>query len=390
MYQRCIRTEVAMAWKATGKPTVRQQRERWVVRVDGIDVETGRHRPRQLGTYPSRRAATRAAADFIEEGELGADRGTVGHLVDQWVASRTDVGPKTKSQYEWAAGHIRTGLGSLRLDRLDRADVARWLEALAADGVMGRRSIGIFRMVLRAALADAVEAGDIRRSPAARVPMPRTVAKPDRQKAVDAWDEVQLQRFLDVSDAHRWAGPLRLAVLYGLRHSELLGLRWSAVDLKKGTLKIEAAVVEVHGRPVWTDGKNACSRRAIPLDPTTLRALQAYRRFQAEERLAAGHDWVDNDLVVATRTGNTVSPGNLDQTLERIVRSAGVPPLTSHGLRHTAATHMVRHAADVGEVRAAADLLGHSPDMLMKVYAHVLPESLKIVTDKIGRRSGEA
>ena len=99
----------------------------------------------------------------------------------------------------------------------------------------------------------------------------------------------------------------------------------------------------------------------------------------------AGAGWVDNDLVVATRTGTPVSPGNFDQTLERLVARAGVPRLSSHGLRHTAATHMVRHATDIGEIRAAADLLGHSPDMLMRTYAHALPESISAVTEKIAR-----
>jgi integrase len=116
-------------------------------------------------------------------------------------------------------------------------------------------------------------------------------------------------------------------------------------------------------------------------------ALKTHRRFQAEERLAAGADWVDHDLVVATRIGRPVSPGNFDQTLERLVVAARVPRLTSHGLRHTAATHMVRHASDIGEIRAAADILGHSPDMLMRTYAHALPESISTVTDKIERRS---
>ena len=50
-----------MGWKATGAPTVRRQRDKWVVRVDGIDTATGKHRPRQLGTYPSQRAALTAA-----------------------------------------------------------------------------------------------------------------------------------------------------------------------------------------------------------------------------------------------------------------------------------------------------------------------------------------
>ncbi len=83
--------------------------------------------------------------------------------------------------------------------------------------------------------------------------------------------------------------------------------------------------------------------------------------MQAEDRLVAGAAWRNLDLVVTTRTGNLVSPGNFDQTLERLVAAAGVPRLTSHGLRHTAATHMVRHAADLGEVRAAADLPGTAP-----------------------------
>lgn len=55
--------------------------------------------------------------------------------------------------------------------------------------------------------------------------------------------------------------------------------------------------------------------------------------------MGAGSTWVDNDLVVASRTGTLVFPGNFDQTLERLVARAGVPRLTSHGLRHTAATH---------------------------------------------------
>jgi hypothetical protein len=42
-----------MAWKATGQPTVRKQRDKWVVRVDGIDTATGKHRPRQLGRSAS-------------------------------------------------------------------------------------------------------------------------------------------------------------------------------------------------------------------------------------------------------------------------------------------------------------------------------------------------
>ena len=69
-----------MAWKATGQPTVRKQRDKWVVRVDGIDTETGKHRPRQGGTYASQRSATAAARSFRAE-DTTTDRGTVSWLV---------------------------------------------------------------------------------------------------------------------------------------------------------------------------------------------------------------------------------------------------------------------------------------------------------------------
>jgi integrase len=167
----------------------------------------------------------------------------------------------------------------------------------AAGGHVARRSIIIFRTVLRAALADAVATGELRRSPADRVGMPRVVAKPERNDGeIKAWTEEEAQQFLRSITGHRWAGPIRLALLYGLRRSGLLGLSWSAVDLKKGRVRIERGLIEVHGRPVWSDGKNARSRRTFSIDPWTTKALAAHRGFQAEERLAAGTSWVDNDL----------------------------------------------------------------------------------------------
>ena len=385
MYQRCTNKESPL--EAHGWPTVREQRGKWVVRVDGVDTESGKTRPRQLGTYASKRGATTAASRFAADGAVGSDRQTVGYVVEQWAATRVHVAGSTRDNYVWAAVHVKNELGAIRLDRLSREDVAGWLDRLASEGVKSRRSIQIFRTVLRAALDDAVDNGDLRRNPAARVGMPRVVAKKDVVKEVDAWDEADLRKFLAVAEEHRWGAPLRVAALYGLRRSELIGLKWTDINVKAMTVRIERGLVKVSHGPIWSDGKNSRSRRVIPIDPEMAKALAAHRRFQAEERLAAGASWQDNDLVVATRDGRHVSPRNFDQSLERIVRNAGVPRLTSHGLRHTAATHMVRHAADVGEIRAAADVLGHSPDMLMRTYAHALPESVRTVTDKIGQRS---
>ncbi len=373
-----------MGWKATGQPTVRKQRDKWVVRVDGIDTATGRHRPRQLGTYQSQRCA-QAAARAMRADDRTTERGTVSWLVRRYVASRTDISPKAQEQYAWAIPHIEGGLGAIPLATLDRDDIERWIEALAAGGKLSKRSVQICRTVLRAALAEAVDEGLIPRSPAVRVGLPRTVAKPVKEKDTVAWTEQQVDRFLAVTAEHRWAIAFRLGVLYGLRRSEVLALRWDDLDTDKQTLRIDESLVATNEGAAWGNAKNERSRRTIPIDADTMRVFARRRAEQAAERLAAGTEWEDNDLIIATRTGRLVLPRSYDRALATIVDKAGLPRLTSHGLRHTAATHMVQSSSDLGELRAIADMLGHSPEMLMNTYAHALPNSQAAVVDRLRR-----
>jgi len=50
---------------------------------------------------------------------------------------------------------------------------------------------------------------------------------------------------------------------------------------------------------------------------------------------------------------------------------------------------MVAGATDIGQLRAIADILGHSPDMLMKTYAHAMPQSTSAVVKRIGERTSQ-
>jgi integrase len=83
-------------------------------------------------------------------------------------------------------------------------------------------------------------------------------------------------------------------------------------------------------------------------------------------------------------------PRDFDHALDRLIKKAGLPRLTSHGLRHTAATHMVANASDLGELRAVADILGHSPEIRLRIYAHAVPTSLRSGADAIGARAETA
>lgn len=205
-------------------------------------------------------------------------------------------------------------------------------------------------------------------------------------KEIEAWDAAEVARFLEVTRSHHWAIGFRLGVLYGLRRSEVLALHWHDVDIAANTLRVDQSLVAVNQGAAWSDAKNERSRRRVQLDDETLRVLAHRRAEQATERLLAGPVWVDDDLIIATRQGQLVLPRSYDRALALLVQKAGLPRLTSHGLRHTAATQMVAAATDISQLRAIADILGHSPDMLMKTCAHAMPASTSAVLDATADR----
>ena len=217
--------------------------------------------------------------------------------------------------------------------------------------------------------------------------MPKVVAKSPKDKDADAWNEDEVALFLATTTEHRWAVAFRLAVLYGLRRSELLALRWDDVDDEAKMIRIDEGVVATAKGAAWSDAKNERSRRRIPVDDQTFAVLETRRDEQAVERAAAGPAWQDNGLIIATRDGKLVLPLSYDRALTLQIEAAGLRSLTSHRLRQTAATHMVASATNLGELRSIADILGHSPEMLPRIYAHALPRSASAVVDRIGLAS---
>ena len=104
-----------------------------------------------------------------------------------------------------------------------------------------------------------------------------------------------------------WA-PVAVAVSTGLRLGEILALKWSDVDLKKGTLIVRHTLEEVGTTLNLKAPKTKGSRRTVPLHPDTVQILKEHRRRQNALRLRLGWRWEDQDLVFpdTTPTSNYV------------------------------------------------------------------------------------
>ena len=167
--------------------------------------------------------------------------------------------------------------------------------------------------------------------------------------------------FLDFEEAERlvkaadgeWRTMILVALRTGMRHGELIGLRWQDVDLVAGRITVRQNIVWGHvGTP--KSGKP----REIPLGDEVRAALKAHRHLRGP-------------LVFCDLAGRVLTDGETRGPLWRACKRAGLRPITWHVARHTFASHLVMRG---GTMRAVQELLGHSTILMTMRYAHLGPE----------------
>ncbi|MFM8350018.1 MAG: tyrosine recombinase XerC [Actinomycetales bacterium] len=138
---------------------------------------------------------------------------------------------------------------------------------------------------------------------------------------------------------------LRLALATGMRRGELLGLRWTDIDLHAGCLHVRTARITVGQHTIETPPKTNAGARTIWLDPHTRTALATWQT-------TATTQWVFTDT-----NGEPFQPWQISRTFTTITTQLGLPAIRFHDLRHLSA----RLGLATGEpLPAVSERLGHS------------------------------
>lgn len=235
-------------------------------------------------------------------------------------------------------------------------------------GGVRARTVVTMLVVLSSALDDAAKRGLVVRNVARLVDRPKT-----ERREMSTWTPSEAATFREHVRAER-LHACWLLTLAGLRRSEVLGLRWTDVDLDAGTVTVAQGRVVVQGEGTMTgDPKSYRSRRVLPMPEDVMSALRALKAAQAADRLALGGEWPDSGLVAVNADGSPIRPESYSGEFSRLAKAAGVPVIRLHDVRHTAATVMLSSGTDVA---TAAKWLGHDPAMTLRVYAHPHDSSL--------------
>lgn len=155
----------------------------------------------------------------------------------------------------------------------------------------------------------------------------------------------------------------------GLRRGELLALRWRNVDLERGVIHVEEALIRV-GRQYGVSKPNTKKGiRDVPIPSVVVSALRVHREEQQTRREEAGPAWVDRDLVFDNGPGDYWLPTTFTDALNRAARRAGYHELTPHVLRHGCASIVYDQT---GDLKLVQELLGHSTlAVTADIYTHM-------------------
>jgi integrase len=261
------------------------------------------------------------------------------------------------------------------LSSVSHAAVTEWVTRLSASGLAGS-TVRQCHRVLSLILALAVRDKRLSSNPAEGVKLPRAV-KSDKQflsadQVAQLADEAgkTLKTGSDVKQAQQRRLIVLTLAYTGLRFGELAALRVRRVDLMRRRLEVAESVTEVNGLAVFGTPKTH-QRRSVPVP-----------RFLVDDlaTLLAGKG--PEDLVFTAPHGGVLRlMGFRRRVFDRATKLAGLPGLTPHELRHTAASLAIRSGANVKDVQR---MLGHaSAAMTLDVYAGLFEDGLDDVADRM-------
>lgn len=225
------------------------------------------------------------------------------------------------------------------------------------------KTIRNIHIVVHKLFADAVEGELLSINPANRAKVPRRSGIPERE--LHFWQPAELALFLRNTRDDELGILWHVASMTGMRRGELLGLRWSDVDLEGARLSVRRNLISVAYRVIETTPKSNRAR-VVDLDGETVERL----RYLCSARYAADRE-DQCDRVFLRSDGTALHPDLASQAFRKAMKEAGVRPIRFHDLRHTHATIALRAGIPA---KVISERLGHAtPEFTLTQYAHVIP-----------------
>lgn len=192
----------------------------------------------------------------------------------------------------------------------------------------------------------------------------------------DYYLDSEVLNLFEAIKGHKIELVVLLTAFYGLRRSEVIGLKWSAFDFNHDCFSIRHTVTtcNVKGERITVKkdkAKNKSSLRTYPLIPFLKERLLAAKKQQEENRKLCGRSYNKENLgyVCVDVIGNLIKPNYVSSTFGKLLEKHNMRHIRFHDLRHTCASLLLANGVPMEQVK---EWLGHSEiSTTVDIYGHL-------------------
>ena len=259
-------------------------------------------------------------------------------------------------------------------------DIEDYYKAKLKEG-LSVETIKKHNIIIRGTLERELDKGTISVNPCDRVRIPRQ-NRQDRFKG-QAYTAEQAGKLLEVIHGEVLEPVIMLGLLFGMRRSEALGLRWSDINFKNQTIVISNTMTQMRTLLIDEHTKSLTSHRMLSVMDEVIGYFKRLKAQQEANKREYGDKYHDSDFVCVWPNGRIILPGYVSHNFKKLLAKYDLPEIRFHDLRHTAGSLLLAQGVNIKQIQ---EFLGHSDvTTTLNIYTHTDENAKKETAAAMGK-----
>lgn len=289
------------------------------------------------------------------------------NLIEKKVDTITHQGYKSVSEAHIIPYFKEKGVklsNTKRNDIQEYIDIKSYSGRLDGKGGLSPKTIKTHKLIIQLVCKEAVKNDLIIKNPCDFVVLPK-----QQRRETDFYNIDELQKMFSELKNEQLYPLLYFTVMYGLRRSEVLGLKWDSINLDNNIITIKHTVVRFTSVVEKDSTKNASSYRSYPITQDVKNILLMLKEQEKENRRLFGCEYVENDYIFKWQDGKPFAPDYVTMKFSKLLKQHNLRHIRFHDLRHSCASLLVANGFMLKDIQ---EWLGHSDiQVTANIYAHL-------------------
>ncbi len=258
----------------------------------------------------------------------------------------------------------------IKLCNLSRENIQEYINIksengkLNGKGGLSPKTMKTHKLIIQLAVKEAIKSGLISKNPCEYVVLPKM-----QRREPQFYTETQITDFFGKIKEEDIYPLLYITVIYGLRRSEVLGLKWDSINFENKTICIKHTVVCCTQLVEKDSTKTDSSYRTFPLIGDIENLLQRLKEKENANRMLFGSSYNENDYIFKWDDGRPYLPDYVTKKFQKLLKKYDLPHIRFHDLRHSCASLLISKGFTLKDIQ---EWLGHSDiRTTANIYAHL-------------------